>query len=224
MTTTTAIEPVIDRTALKRKVADGTIKLPDLWKALAVPEPSEVVAQAPLPAVITDAQKAALAKLTQVFGKVVPDSVRALTDDEVSGLMDERLTLDEVEKLAKDRKAVIRTTVLNHIDSETEEETERDKEGHVLRAAKVADPATGKAFSWEMRKHGGTLDPESLLALVEDGTIERSTYLAMTTQVRVVDENKVMLELKKHPELIDALGEAITKTGQTGALNLREAK
>ena len=131
---------------------------------------------------------------------------------------------DGYEAFAKDRKAVIRTTVLNHIDSETEEETERDKEGHVLRAAKVADQATGKAFSWEMRKHGGTLDPESLLSLVEAGTIERSTYLAMTTQVRVVDEKKVMLELKKHPELIDALGEAITKTGQTGALNLREVK
>ncbi len=221
---TTDLEPVIDRSALKKKVAAGTIKLPDVWKALAVPEAAEVETQAPLPAVITDTQKAALAKLTKVFGKVVPTEVRALTDDEVTDLMDERLTLDEVEKLAKDRKAVIRTTVLNHIDTETEEEVPRDKEGHVLRAAKVDDPAHGKSFSWEMRKHGGALDPEGLLALVEAGTIERSTYLAMTTQVRVVDENKVMLELKKHPELIDALGDAITKTGQTGALNLREVK
>jgi hypothetical protein len=46
----------------------------------------------------------------------------------------------------------------------------------------------------------------------------------MTTQVRVLDENKVMLELKKHPELIDALGEAVTKTSQTGSFNVRKAK
>lgn len=223
--TETSLKPIIDRTALKKKIVDGTIKLPDVWKALAVAEPAAIEARAPLPAVITEQQKAALARLTEVFGKVVPTEVRCLTTDEVTDLMDERLTLDEVEKLAKDRKAVIRTTVLNHIDSEPQEDDlPRDKEGHVLRAAKVTDPSHGKAFSWELRNHGGTLDVSALLRLVEDGTIDRSTYLSMTTQVRVVDENKVMLELKKHPELIDALGDAVTKTGQTGALNLREAK
>jgi hypothetical protein len=213
MTPTTAVDTHIDRTALKRKVADGTIKLPDLWKALAVPAPSEVVAQAPLPAVITEKQSAALAHLPEVFGKVIPTEVRALTPDEVTTLMDERLTLDEIAALAEDRKKEIRN-----------DETPRDKEGHVLTAAKIPAPEFGKVFSWELRNNGGTLNPDALLALVEAGTIDRQVYLDMTTQVRVVDENKFMLQLKKHPELIDVLGDAVTETSQTGSFYVRKQK
>jgi hypothetical protein len=229
MTTETALVSQIDRTALKKKVADGTIKLPEVWKALSTAETVESVETIPLPAVITAAQQKALAKLVEVYGKVVPTEARALTDEEVSALMDERETLDEIGTLAEDRKKEIRTTVLNHFDvgygeDDTIGDSPRDKDGHVLKAAKVASPDHGKVFSWELRQGGGTLDPASLLALVEAGTIERSTYLAMTTQVRVLDENKVMLELKKHPELIDALGEAVTKTSQTGSFNVRKAK
>jgi len=225
MTPTTAVDTHIDRTALKRKVADGTIKLPDLWKALAVPAPSEAVAQPPLPAVITEKQSAALAHLPEVFGKVIPTEVRALTPDEVTTLMDERLTLDEIAALAEDRKKEIRTTVLNHIDEEIgDDETPRDKEGHVLTAAKIPAPEFGKVFSWELRNNGGTLNPNALLALVEAGTIDRQVYLDMTTQVRVVDENKFMLQLKKHPELIDVLGDAVTETSQTGSFYVRKAK
>jgi hypothetical protein len=225
MTTTTAVDTHIDRTALKRKVADGTIKLPDLWKALAVPAPSEVVAQAPLAAVITEKQTAALSHLPEVFGKVIPTEVRSLTEDEVATLMDERLTLDEIAALAEDRKKEIRTTVLNHIDEEIDDDdAPRDKEGHVLTAAKIPAPEFGKVFSWELRNNGGTLNTSALLDLVEAGTIDRQIYLDMTTQVRVVDENKVMLQLKKHPELIDALGDAVTETSQTGSFYVRKQK
>jgi len=225
MTTTTAVDTHIDRTALKRKVADGTIKLPELWKALAKPEAVEVAPQPPLPAVITEKQSAALAHLPEVFGKVVPTEARLLTDFEVADLMDERLTLDEVAALAEDRKKEIRTTILNHIDQEVgDDETPRDKEGHVLTAAKVPAPAFGKTFSWELRNNGGTLNPDALLALVEAGTIDRQVYLDMTTQVRVVDENKFMLQLKKHPELIDVLGDAVTDTSQTGSFYVRKQK
>jgi hypothetical protein len=212
----------VDRTALKKKVADGTIKLPEVWKALAVPAADEPVAKAPLPAVITTAQQEALANLVEVFGKVVPTEARALTPEEVSYLMEERICLDQIDKLAEARKKEIRTTVLNHLDQDTD--GPKDKEGHVLTAGRASSPDHGKAFSWEIAQRGGGLDQASLLALVEDGTIDRSTYLEMTTQVRVVDENKVMLALKKHPELIDALGDAVTKTSQVGSLYVRTAK
>src|SRR5665213_363466 len=225
MTTTTALDTHIDRSALKQKVAAGTIKLPDLWKALAVPETVEVVAQAPLPAVITEKQAAALAHLPEVFGKVVPTEARLLTPGEVTNLMDERLTLDEIATLAEDRKKEIRTTVLNHIDQgDGNNEAPRDKEGHILTATKIPAPEFGKVFSWELRSGGGSLNPNALLALVDAGTIDRQTYLDMTTQVRVLDENKVMLQLKKHPELIDALGDAVTETSQTGSFYVRKAK
>jgi len=225
MTTTTALDTHIDRSALKQKVAAGTIKLPDLWKALAVPETVEVVAQAPLPAVITEKQTAALAHLPEVFGKVVPTEARLLTPGEVTNLMDERLTLDEIATLAEDRKKEIRTTVLNHIDQgDGNNEAPRDKEGHILTATKIPAPEFGKVFSWELRSGGGSLNPNALLALVDAGTIDRQTYLDMTTQVRVLDENKVMLQLKKHPELIDALGDAVTETSQTGSFYVRKAK
>jgi len=221
--TETTLASFVDRTALKKKVKDGTLDLAELYRLLAAPaDAPKPVAKPPLPAVITDQQKEALAKLIEVFGKVVPTEARALTDEEISDLMEERTTLDQIDKLAEARKKEIRTTVLNHLDQDGD--GPRDKEGHILTAGRATSPSHGKAFSWEIGQRGGGLDPASLLALVEDGTIDRSVYLEMTTQVRVIDENKVMLALKKHPELIDALGDAVTKTSQVGSLYVRTAK
>jgi hypothetical protein len=225
---------VKERNALKSKLAAGTLKLPDLTKALAQPEdPALPVKKVPLPAVITDEQEVALAELRKVYGKVVPTEARALTPVEVDALMTERLTLDEVEKLAKARKDAIRTTVLNHIDSEYGTDTKdgyavgdaaSDKEGHVLCPTKVLSSEHGNAFSWEISNRGGTLDVSALKALDAEGRIDHTLYLEMTDQTRVVNENKVMLVLQAHPELIDVLGEAVTKTNQVGSLYVRGTK
>lgn len=225
----------IVRTAVERQLADGQIvSLADLKKALAKPAtqppPPAVV---PLPKEITEPQRAALEILPTVFGMVVPDQKRALTPGELSLLHTERQTLDTVEKMAAARKADIRTTLVNHFDVQAEaagvpEGTFRDAEGHVLKSAKVIIPGTDRAFSWEVRDgSGGDITDQALQDLVKDpdSAFTHEDYLAMTSQVRVVDEPKFLLHLRKHPELAAEIAKAITPKGApVGALYVRSAK
>ncbi len=210
---------------LKQKLASGKVTVAELAKFLARPE--EVVAEArvPLPTAITPKQKDALERLELLFGTTAPEAVRTLTAFEIDCLMDERLTLDEVETMVKTRKADIRTIVLNHIDAENSQDTDspRDKEGHILKESKLP-PSSGQTFSWEVSTRGGTLEASALKALDESGELDHDDYLAMTDQVRVVNEAKVMELLKKKPELIDKLAQAVSRTSRVGSLYVRKAK
>jgi hypothetical protein len=82
-----------------QKIHDGEISLDELVKKVAPPEevlPTAAPEKFPTPAVITDKQKASLAKLPKVFGKVNLTERREVTEDEADALMDERKVLDEI--------------------------------------------------------------------------------------------------------------------------------
>jgi hypothetical protein len=223
MTTTQTVDTFINPDAIKAKIATGSITLAEVTRAIAKPEsPALPVAVAPLPSKITVGQQKALTHLEEVYGVVQPEEVRALTDAEVVELMEERLTLDEVEKVATARKESIKTAVLNHIDTVVGDGP-RNKEGHVLTPTKVESVDHQKAFSWEVSNRGGSIDAASLKALEESGDLSHDDYLALTDQVRVVNESKVMLALQKNPKLLDVLAKAVTGTSQVGSLYVRKA-
>ena len=155
----------------------------------------------PLPKVITRAQQEALATLPSVYGKVTPDESRILTSEEIKALYVERKTLDQAAKLAKARTEDIRTIVLNHLDEINE------------------------VFSWEIREGSPSLSAESLAALDAAGEIDHDLYLSLTDQVRVINEQKVLLALQKNPEVVlDILDRASSAGSKTGAFNVRKAK
>ena len=222
----------IVRTAVERQLADGQIvSLADLKKALAQPAVQPPApAKVPLPKQITAAQRDALEILPTVFGRVVPTEKRLLQPTELTDLHTERQTLDVVEKMAAARKADIRTAVVNHFDVQAGEAEGafRDSEGHVLTAAKAPIPGTDQAFSWEVRDgSGGDITDQALQDLVKnpDSSFTHDDYLAMTSQVRVVDEPKLLLHLRKHPELAAELAKAITPKGApVGSFYVRSAK
>lgn len=206
-------------------------------KPLALPAP----AQAPLPAEITPKQKAALEKLPKVFGKVVPTERRALEPIEVGKLLDEREVLDEIATMAEKRKGGIRTTICNHLDvtAENDGKVEHDedgniknvlfdKDGHYLLGGEARAPKHEKMFRRELRSNSPTLSEGILKELADDPDIDfisHRDFLDMTSQVRVLDENKVMLALRKNPKLLMAIARATTSatTPQTGSLNIRKA-
>lgn len=204
--------------AVKRQVVaaldSGTVSLSDLLKiAAAPPDPLPVPVALPLPAQITDKQREALEQLPKVYGKVVPIERRMLEPVEIKALYDERVTLDQIEKMASDRKTAIRTTVLNHHDVGFEQSggsAERDKDGHYIAPAAVPIPDTDQCFSVEVRAGQASITADALKALVDAGELEHDDYLEMTTQTRYVDEDKVRLKLRKKPELVAALGKATT--------------
>lgn len=214
------------------KIEDGAVSLSDLLKIVAAkPDPLPVPEHLPLPAQITPDQRKALERLPEVFGRVVPVERCSLQPVEVKALHVERETLDEIEKMAAKRKEGIRTAVCNHLDvlfertqAEEAQAAPRDKDGHYVVAGKTPIPDSDKCFSREVRGGAVALSPALLQALVEAGELEHDDYLAMTTQERVLDENKVMLRLKKKPNLVSVLAKATTVGHSTASLYVRKQK
>lgn len=215
-------------------VNKGSISLSQVLKALAPPEERlPVPTKLPLPAVITDAQKAALDKLPTVFGKVVPTERRELAALEIKALWDERQTLDEIGKLAENRKASIRTALFNHFDVMHEQsvgseglivDAEFDKDGHYKTEATVPIPDSGMVFRREVTEGAPTVPLAALTDALEAGEITKREFLEMTRQTRVVDEHKVMGVLKKNPKLIHVLAKRATPGKKTAAFWPRPEK
>lgn len=229
---TTTVEPTIDPKVAK-KVGEGEIvEWAKLATALApapvaLPEPSKVA----LPVALSDEVTEALAKLPEVYGEVVPDTKRKLEDAEVDSLLVERATLKSVEKAIKARVDDISLIVLNHSDVSYSVDGDadggetmlgadglplRNKDGHVIRKVALhgGDPAITTKFSVEARKGSPSIDLAKLKAISEDADADYFTHedwLAMTSQTRVFDENKAMIQLRKNPKLLRAVAEA-TKT------------
>lgn len=233
-TPSTDLERLLSETI--EKINQDAISWDDL-KALIAQDPAALPVPAPsLPAVITPAQRKALERLPEVFGKVSPAEVRAVEPQEITDLLDERQTLATIKGLVEARMTDgIRTIILNHNDKvferdATEEqikETPKDKEGHYIVGGK--HPGTpgenDKQFSVETGKGTVVLDPNALQALAADEDepwFTHKDYIAMTTQTRVFDEAKVMLLLKKKPNLVRAVQKA-TKRGH-GRVSVYERK
>ena len=228
MTNNLAVIGIKSQDELDRKIRAGTIKLADVVKKVGPPsEAIEKPVKLPVPAAITSAQTSALEKLTKVFGKVVPKTKRALNRSEIKDLHEERATLDAIEKMAKARKEDIRTSVVNHFDSERVDASNcsTDKEGHVLIANTVAVDDTDQAFSWEVREGIPSFSPLLLKDLDEKKEIDHDLYLRLTDQVRVVNEQKVMIELAKDPDiLLDLIRKASVAGTPVGSLYVRNQK
>ena len=232
-TQSTELEVLV--TQAVEKINAGSLSMSDLLKALAPHAVAEGKPSTPTPAaaVISDDERKALAKVVEVFGQVCPTEKRALLSTEVDALIEEKQCLDTVKKMATNRLSDgIRTIVFNHFDTEVEaeegfdaDEAERDKTGFLLTNAEARGTGnTGKRFTREVSEGAPTLDVEGLKALAEDPEFEEFThkdFLAMTRQVRVVDEHRVMEVLKKKPTLVTAIARATKPGKKTVSLNLR---
>jgi len=215
--------------ALSLKIKKGaTVRLDDVVAIVGPPaEIAEVPVKLPEVSKITPGQTEAIAHLPKVFGKVVPTTKRELTAKEIQKLYDERKTLDTIEKMAKTRKADIRTAVVNHFDSEGPQEPHGpiDKEGHFLVGNSVAIEDTDQAFTWEVREGTPTFSEGLLKELDEKGEIEHDLYLRLTDQVRVVSEDKVMKELANDPDgMLEIIRRASVAGTPVGTFNVRKRK
>lgn len=218
---------------------DGkAVSLSDITALLAKPAPAAPVPTKPaLPAEILEVEKTALELLPKVFGQVVPAEVRALEPAEVSGVLSERTVLNVIAKMATNRLDGIRTTMLNHgdevlretVDEEVLGRAKRTKDGHIIpsnlvdREGNVIDGLSIKGLSSDDTEFAITpvkgsvgFSKEALEAIAKDEDDDRldwKTYLKMTTQTRVFDQEKAIIELRKDPELLSVIAECTT-TGQ----------
>ncbi len=218
--------------AAVEKVNEGSITLNDVLSALSPSQESaEIPAVLPVPPQITSAQNLSVEKVADVFGQVVPTERRALSSTESAALVEEKETLDELKKMAESRQRNIRITVFNHMDVEAEgqeitKEAIRGGDGHYILAGEArGEPDTSKRFTREVRNNAPALSADALKNLVDDPDADFSheDYLGMTTQVRVMDENKVLLALKKDPRLIVAIAGAVRPGSKSSSMYLRKA-
>lgn len=213
-------------------VEGGAIAFGEFLRTVARRDPADTTPAVDLPkaVVVSAEQAAAIATLADVLATAVtPTERRTLTADEVVSLMGERAVLDAVAKVIDGRKDAQKAAIFNHLDVELEAagatgDADRDAKGHYAVKGEVAVPEAGKKFARELRTGSPTLDADALAALVDDPSIDFShdDYLACTTQVRVLDEAKVLLHIRKRPEVVAALGRATKAGSVTASLNVRK--
>lgn len=237
-TNTAALDLIKTKTALR----EGTVaKIDTIFDAVAPKPTSPEVAKVPMPVAISDEERQALERLPEVIGAVVPTERRVLTDDEPDLLLSEREVLKVIEGLVKRRLSDISLTVLNHSSSEVDlgatdgvmldqdGKPLLNKEGQVVRKVKVLpqDSSIKSCFSVETRGGTPTFDLAQFEKDCDDPEVEDLThqdYLDNTTQVRVFDENKVMINLRKNPDLLDSIARYVKAPVPTVAVYVRTAK
>jgi hypothetical protein len=238
----TALEPTFSQAQVVVKNG-GSLK--EVQSALLGTTPAPVaevpVPKAPDAVVLTDEVKKALRRLPEVFAEVQPVSRRALAMPEVEDVYAEYETLTAITDLLVTRKEALKEIVRNHMDVTAEEagaageETLRDSKGHYILCApknpeRARIPNTNQEFSREYRSGSISLNPRVLVEMLEEGTLSREAYLAMTREERVFDESKTMASLSsaKHAdlrlEIMTAIQKMTTVGGPSTALFVRTAK
>ena len=232
--TPTEVDPEAALAEITSKVVaeinTGSLSFADLLKALSPKQESEALpATVPTAKAITPKQAEAMVKVTEVYGRVVPTERRLLQPVEAEALVEEKQTLDEVKKMATARLEDITVTIHNHLDVALEEAGQaegvlRDGKGHYIAEGRVGGPGQEQEFSREVKNYAPSLDIAALQTAEALGLLTHEQYLSMTTQVRVVDEGKILAALKKDPTLIKAIQHATVPGRKGTAVALRKRK
>ena len=221
MNTTTTLElkegatlPAVIGTLLPARRNDGPVS--DMPKTVLVAKP----------------QVEAVERLSLSIEGYAPLTVterRTLTPEEIQELSEEREALDALEKYLKARKDAHRSMVFNHFDVVIESEIEPevidtfdvDSKGHYITADSAFRPDGGKKFVRQLSEGAPTLDMDALIeaAADDDHPFTHEDYLAMTTPVRVLDEAKAMIHMRKRPtEVMEGLKAAAVPGSKSASL------
>lgn len=215
------------------RAAAADIKSMEDLRTLLRPVPAVVPQVLPNTTKLDKDERAALERLPEVYGRVVPTEKRVLTEDEVGGLYEERQTLDAIEKLIKDRKEAIRNTVVNSMDCSyeagppDEKAPSRDNKGHFVRDAAVKIPDSKQQFAWEASSGQLQVNLDALRAIAADPEVEEVThqdFLDVTDQVRVINISAFLDKVKAKPELLKHLHQVVSEGAPKGALYIRRQK
>lgn len=154
----------------------------------------------------------------------LPKHRRMMTEAELEDVTRTYEALQTAQKGLDRARNQIKAAAFNHFDAVAEhdgkitDETHFTKEGWAVVADKESAVVEGlrKVLTREVSGGKVTLPLEGLLALVEDEKLDRADFTAMTRQIRVVDEDRVMAWLRKNADRSDVLAEA-TEIGKGSA-------
>lgn len=193
-------------------VLKGKTTLSDLFYSITTPDSVPPIDKTPpVPMKLSEEVLAAIKRLPEVFGKVVVHTDRRLTAPELEAIVQERTTIDLVEKALKKRKEEsIREVLANHmdhlVDNDPEHPTRMDRNGHYAPYETQELSVDGTGMKVQRYATGGkpNLTIAHVEALHEAGQIDRPTYLAITKKPevpRVLDEVGLHRAIQKNPSL-----------------------
>lgn len=220
---TSAIEITPQTADIVQKLLRRGVDLMDILKEVGLaPAPERSTGTVPAPSQITEAERDALKKLPEVFGKVCPTNPRLLNGPEKKAVDIERGYITTIEKMVTTRKEDIRHILNNHLDRRAEEAgitggEDLDRHGHWL--IKNADPIpdTNREISRTIQHYEPTYDSVALYRAYEAGDITREQYNALTSRpevARQIDETKAAKEIAKDPTLLGVLAQYGTRPGR----------
>jgi len=209
----TVAQGVIDRATGKKPWT-----MLDLATMLAKPAPEftgDTLPTAPAQVKFTDVLRKALKALPDLFGKVMPDEVRALDRHELKDLTDEDNAIVVIQAELAKRREAIKEAIRNHQDKAAEaaglpEGTQRVAEGaakgHWLLASAGEPhrtPVDGYADCWQQQLVKGKVDVSGgdIFRLAKEGLVTHAELLRCTSFVgRAFDEDKMNAFIRRDPE------------------------
>lgn len=165
----------------------------------------------------------AISRLNSVLKTVkLPSERRRLTKAEQTKLISLGSDAKLVEKTLKTAIQSVKTAFYNHLDVglETDNDVDGlpvDPAGHYLVAGSMEVPGTGKKIVRQLNSGQAQITEAGLKSLYEKGQITREQYRNTTKHVdspRVVDEDGLLEEIKRDPNLMAALAQ-IVEPGKT---------
>jgi hypothetical protein len=161
----------------------------------------------------------------------LPNRRRQMTEGERERVTRVYEALQKAQSGLERSRAQIKIAAFNHADAEAAErglitaETQFTKEGWAIidDRESLAVPGMEKKLTREVSGGKVTLPLANLQALVEDEKLDRADLNAMTRQIRVVDEDRVLAWLRKNPERAEILAEATEIGKSTANFWLRDA-
>lgn len=185
------------------------------------------LAETPIPqsAALNEDAEEALSQVGKLLSELeLPDRRRMLTPAELETLTRTYMAWDKASKGLGRSRDQIKAAIFNHFDAvaahdgKIDLDTQHTSEGWAIVADKTSAIVQGLDVKLTREVAGGKteLDLDRLNDLVEDEVIAREDFLAMTRQVRVVDEARALEWLRKNPQRAHLLLEG-TKTGSARA-------
>jgi hypothetical protein len=185
------------------------------------------LAETPIPqnAALNEDAEEAVSQVAKLLAELeLPDRRRMLTQAELETLTRTYVFWDKASKGLDRSREQIKAAIFNHFDAiaahdgKIDVDTQHTKEGWAIVADKESAVVPGLDVKLTREVSGGKteLDLDRLRDLVEDEILSNEDFLAMTRQIRVVDEGRALEWLRKNPVRAHLLLEG-TKTGSARA-------
>lgn len=212
---------------VRKALSKAKASVSDVLRATRPEAASVSVAETPIPQdpALDEEAWDAIEKVAGLLAALeLPKHRRIMTTPELEAVTRTYEALQTAQKGLDRARNQIKAAAFNHFDAvaahdgKITDETKLTKEGWAVLPDKESAVVEGlrKVMTREVSGGKVTLPLDALRDLVEDGALEQADFLALTKQIRVVDEDRVMTWLRKNADRADVLAEA-TEIGNGSA-------